>query len=76
MPADVRRRLCCQFAMGGVLGALLVATLFAADAPIVRLMLQSADPQLTNAVVSSCVVVYCAVGAALSGFLFIVNEEG
>src|SRR5438309_7238226 len=39
MPADVRRRLCCQFAMGGVLGALLVATLFAADAPIVRLML-------------------------------------
>ena len=61
--------------MGGALGGLLVAALFAAEAPIVRLMLQVADPQLTTAVVAACFVVYCGIGAALSGFLIILAHE-
>lgn len=75
MPSGVRVRLCCHFAMGATLGALLALSLFFADADIYRMILHSNAPQLTAAVVVSSVIIYCAIGATLSGFIFIVTEN-
>ena len=75
MPSSLRSRLCCQFAMGAALGALLAAALFASDSAISRMILHSEAPQLTAAVVVASVIAYCGIGATLSGFFFIITED-
>ncbi len=74
MPRNLQRWLCGQFAMGSMLGAVLVAVLFAAGAPIVSL-LHHANPDEALGVVVSCFVFYCGAGAALSGFMFTLSDK-
>lgn len=75
MPVDVRRRLIIHFVMGGTLGALLAAVLYATDVPLFRLLARGTAPALHMTVVAGCFIVYCAIGATLSGFLLLVTEQ-
>jgi len=57
------------------LGALLATALFVGETFLFRMLQQSASPHLMATVVATCLTLYCAVGATLSGFLLMVTDR-
>jgi hypothetical protein len=69
-------KLARQLAMGGLLGTVLAVLLVAINVRnILGLISLSASPWVTGMVFVSIVALFCAVGATLTGLIFILAEE-
>ena len=69
-------KLARHLAMGGLLGTVLAVLLVAINVQnILGLMSLSASPWVTAMVFVSVIALFCAVGATLTGLIFILAEE-
>ena len=69
-------KLACHLAMGGLLGTVLAVSLIVMNARnILDLIALSASPFMTGMVFVSIFALFCAVGATLTGLIFILAEE-
>jgi len=69
-------KLARHLAMGGLLGTVLAVLLVAINVQnILGLISLSASPWLTAMVFVSVIALFCAVGATLTGLIFILAEE-
>jgi len=69
-------KLAGHLAMGGALGTALAVSLIAMNARnILDLIALSASPWMTGMVFVSIFALFCAVGATLTGLIFILAEE-
>jgi hypothetical protein len=69
-------KLARHLAMGGLLGIVLAVLLVAINVQnILGLMSLSASPWVTAMVFVSAIALFCAVGATLTGLIFILAEE-
>jgi polyferredoxin len=69
-------KLARHLAMGGLLGTVLAALLVAMNAQnILGLISLSASPWVTGMVFVSVIALFCAVGATLTGLIFILSED-
>ena len=69
-------RLARHLAMGGLLGTVLAVLLVAINVQnILGLISLSASPWVTAMVFVSVIALFCAVGATLTGLIFILAEE-
>jgi hypothetical protein len=69
-------KLAGHLAMGGLLGIALAVSLIAMNARnILDLIALSASPWMTGMVFVSIFALFCAVGATLTGLIFIMAEE-
>jgi O-antigen ligase len=69
-------RLAAHLAMGGLLGTALAVSLIVMNARnILDLIALSASPWMTGMVFVSIFALFCAVGATLTGLIFIMAEE-
>jgi hypothetical protein len=81
MPRPLKTRslpskLAAHLAMGGLLGTALAVTLIVINARnILDLIALSASPWMTGMVFVSVLALFCAVGATLTGLIFILAEE-
>jgi O-antigen ligase len=65
-----------HLAMGGLLGTVLAVLLVATNARnILGLISLSASPWVTGMVFVSIIALFCAVGATLTGLIFILSED-
>jgi hypothetical protein len=69
-------KLARHLAMGGLLGTVLAALLVAMNGRnILGLISLSASPWVTGMVFVSVIALFCAVGATLTGLIFILSED-
>lgn len=69
-------KLAAHLAMGGLLGTALAVSLVIMNVRnILELIAHSSAPWLTGIVFVSIFSLFCAVGATLTGFIFILAEE-
>jgi hypothetical protein len=69
-------KLARHLAMGGLLGTVLAALLVAMNVRnILGLISLSASPWVTGMVFVSVVALFCAVGATLTGLIFILSDD-
>jgi hypothetical protein len=75
-PQSLTVKLARHLAMGGLLGIVLAVLLVAINVQnILGLMSLSASPWVTAMVFVSVIALFCAVGATLTGLIFILAEE-
>jgi hypothetical protein len=79
MEADIRllRAMAGQFLMGAMMGALFVGVIMLANVKIVAAIVDGSPfPIATTVIVFAGPMLYFAFGAAITGFLFLVSENG
>lgn len=69
------QRVLCQFAMGALIGPIFAAALFALRRDFFDVVLDSNAPATTLIILVLGVSSYFGFGAAITGFLFIMNED-
>jgi hypothetical protein len=75
-PQSLAVRLARHLAMGGLLGTVLAVLLVAINVQnILGLISLSASPWVTALIFVSVIALFCAVGATLTGLIFILAEE-
>ena len=76
-PQSLPAKLARHLAMGGLLGIVLAVLLVAMNVRnILELISLSASPWVTGMVFVSVIALFCAVGATLTGLIFVLAEDG